>query len=313
MIVTTSDLTRTLDQVAENLKAESGIVIQESDRVKALIADAVQLMSESFHNMHRLATDQARLTSDLVNQPDSQTLDQLVLSAQSTLTEIAESTELIIAKPSDLEQKLELINARVDHLEQVSKQSKALSSRLNEASQQSNTSDTKSQLVSFADESSELSDRFEQEMNETKALVEELKSSVKRATAEAFGDVLAAKDRLELQLKDIFDATLSLNQQFKSIVDIGDEISYSVQSAVRSLQFEDMASQALSSLSHNATSLVNLATDLRGVVDENGNIDMQALAELEENCRKVIDEIQQRNAGRTVSQDSMDDGEIELF
>lgn len=313
MIVTTSDLTRTLDQVAENLKAESGIVIQESDRVKALIADAVQLMSDSFHNMHRLATDQARLTSDLVNQPDSQTLDQLVMSAQSTLTEIAKSVELLIAKPSDLEQKIGLINARVSHLQQVSKESKALSSQLNELSQQSISSDTKSQLVTFSGHASELSTRLEQEVNETKTLVEELKNSVKRPSNTAFVTLLAAKDRLDIELRNIFDATLALNQQFKSIVDIGDEISHSVQSAVRSLQFEDMASQALSSLSYNATSLVKLAIDLRGVVDSNGNIDMKALAELEANCRKVIDEIQQRNATRTVSQDSMDDGEIELF
>ena len=280
-----NDLNRTMDRVAENLEAESGIVVQESERVKALISDAVQLMSDSFHTMHRLAMDQAQLTSELFATPE----DDKDHSSWETIVEAAH----VPAKSM-----LNAVDTLVESRAQCQQQSKKLADQLD--------------LIEKLAQSEDLSrEQLVAECQNARAMLNPLDT---RAEDQQALDLLGRSEgQFNNSLKQLDEAYQSLTSQFRSIIDIGDELSNSVASAVRSLQFEDMACQALNSLSYNATSLVNLAQQIRKVADSEGKIDMDALAELEHMCAQLIVEIESRNSQRTVSQENLDDGDIELF
>ena len=72
-------LQEAVNEVSQTLVHDAMIVNQEVSRVDGLIKESVHLMSDSFHTMHDLASRQAALTAEIIDQThegDSQGGDQ---------------------------------------------------------------------------------------------------------------------------------------------------------------------------------------------------------------------------------------------
>ena len=91
------------------------------------------------------------------------------------------------------------------------------------------------------------------------------------------------------------------------------ELGASVDEAIRSLQFEDIASQALGSLKHNVDALNEMAFAMEQLANEKDEIDVEKLQTLKVRLSEMLAALQARNSQRTVAQVDMDEGDIELF
>lgn len=83
--------------------------------------------------------------------------------------------------------------------------------------------------------------------------------------------------------------------------------------AAQSLQFEDLASQALNSIHHNINTINQIAELVPELVCESGYVNESVAAQLHNLCIELRLEAEERNSARTVSQNDLDEGKIELF
>jgi len=83
-------------------------------------------------------------------------------------------------------------------------------------------------------------------------------------------------------------------------------------SAIRSLQFEDITIQSLQSMSDNVNQLERIIIQLQSMRTSELSLSQQ-LIELQAVCNEVSHQGTQPSHHRTVAQENMDEGEIELF
>lgn len=104
-----------------------------------------------------------------------------------------------------------------------------------------------------------------------------------------------------------------LHDKIHAVSGLGGELSRSVDEAIRSLQFEDIASQALGSLKHNVEALNEMASAIEQLATEKDEIDDGKLQQLRARLAQLLEDLRTGNSQRTVAQVDMDEGEIELF
>jgi methyl-accepting chemotaxis protein len=126
-------------------------------------------------------------------------------------------------------------------------------------------------------------------------------------------DTIGTKDKMGKMLDHMASLNHFLNEKVMEISDIGGQLSGSVDQAVRSLQFEDISSQALTSVEHNIDSLNEVSNLISNVVTPDHRVNETAAQACMQRCRQLREEAFQRNERRTVAQSDMEEGEVELF
>ena len=90
------------------------------------------------------------------------------------------------------------------------------------------------------------------------------------------------------------------------------QISSHVSSAIRSLQFEDLTNQTLTSVKSNLASVETLSQ----ILDEL-KVSPESLAEqlvyLQAKCDEIVNKTEEKDVQRSVAQVTMEEGEVELF
>lgn len=323
-------------EVSQTLNHESQIVNQEIQRVDQLIKEAVALMSTSFHSMHDLAVRQSELTSEIISQTHegepadeieedsfsiqvflsatSNTLDQFV----QIMVDVSKNSLETVHHIDDMVEKLDGIFGLIENVEGLASQTNLLA--LNASIEAARAGEAGRGFAVVADEvrtlsinSAKLNNEIREEIGSAKETIEVLRSTVGSMASTDMSDTIGTKDKMANMLEHMSQMNHFLNEKVMEISHIGNEMSASVDNAVRSLQFEDISSQALSSMEHNVSSLSEIANLLTSLSSLDGRIDSNAVLRCEERCRQLRSEAQQRNETRTVAQQDMDEGDVELF
>jgi methyl-accepting chemotaxis protein len=101
--------------------------------------------------------------------------------------------------------------------------------------------------------------------------------------------------------------------QLTELLEISPKIEDAVALGVRSLQFEDLTYQALNSLKENLGHLQEFKA-LIDVLEQDGQLqNSNTLDAIKEQCNKLSQASQDKESKRSVSQTSLDEGDIELF
>jgi methyl-accepting chemotaxis protein len=98
----------------------------------------------------------------------------------------------------------------------------------------------------------------------------------------------------------------------EELAGLSPKIAETVAIGIRSLQFEDLTHQALSSLKSNTRTISALNKIIVGFEISKGNT-YQELQALQHQCQVLIEQSQYDNERRSVSQSSMNEGDVELF
>lgn len=326
------ELQRTINEVAQTLEFESQIVDQEINRVDSLIKEAVSLMGNSFHTMHELSGDQAVLMADILSQGNKESSNEKDLSMQAFIDETSIILDqfvqvmITVSKHSletvhyidDMVEKLDGIFSLIENVEDLANQTNLLA--LNASIEAARAGDVGRGFAVVADEvrtlsvnSSELNDQIRKNIHVTKQTIDILHNKVGKTASTDLSDTIRAKDRMNEMLEDMASASNLVKEKVSEVSLVGQQLNSAVDDAVRSLQFEDIASQALGSMEHNVNSLKTVAESVAKMIDQDGVIDKEALQLCISHCENIRHEALQRNEKRTVAQTDMDEGEVELF
>ncbi|MBN3564074.1 methyl-accepting chemotaxis protein [Aliamphritea spongicola] len=328
------ELQHAMEELSQTLTHEALIVNQEIARVDALIKEAVVLMSDSFHSLHGLTSQQSELTAQIITRTEEEEshgsseefniqmfinetgsiLDQFV----QVMVNVSKNSLETVHYIDDMVEKLDGIFSLIENVEGLASQTNLLA--LNASIEAARAGEAGRGFAVVADEvrtlsvnSGDLNNKIREEMASARATIETLRSTVSGMAATDLSDTIGTKEKMTEMLAFMASNGEFMNSKVTEISQLSMQIDSTVDNAVRSLQFEDIASQALNSMEHNVNSLNEIATLVDDMTTAEGNLDTAATLRCQHRCEELRVTAQTRNEARTVAQNDMDEGEIELF
>ncbi len=327
---TEQDIKKTLTSIASLLNQQMTIIDTEVDRASALIRDAVTGIADSFKYLKNLSEDQQQMLNTVINHQQgisddkSMTIESFVHDSSATLEDfvqviISTSKQSLEAMSftNEMSQQLEGIFSLLGQVEGLASQTNLLA--LNAAIEAARAGDAGRGFAVVANEvralsvnSTELNNDIRLEISKAQAIIERLQSSVETMASADMTSTLEAKNRVSEMVEHVGDVNNKTKIVVEELTLLSPKINETVEIGIRSLQFEDLAHQTLTSLKNN-TETINLLYQEMNQFDIQQGASAEQLNMLQQKCQQLIQKAEYVDDNRSVSQSSMDEGEVELF
>lgn len=298
-------------------------VDEEVDRVRILLDSAVSELSGTFQNMEALSRQQNELlqrsTTMTIDGGNEQNIAQFMRdfahqadeSLQSFVDILVEISRLSVESAHHMEDMLE----HVDGIFKLLENSSSLADQtdllaLNASIEAARAGDAGRGFSVVADEVRALSRRSAQfneairgKMHDTRQSINRVHEAVNRTASTDLNATIQQKETI----RHLFDHAEVLSDRLLETMgtlgELGPDIEHSVGNAVRALQFEDLSRQSLDS----ARTRITQSRDLCDALSRSNCV------ETIESAVVIAQQARETTRHRAVSQNSMDEGSVELF
>ncbi len=322
-------------EVSASLSYEAVVINQEMERVKGLIGDAVNVMGGSFQTLNSLSEQQRELVAQIIarTQESNDALEDdrgisihnfvkesgaLLENFVDVMVNVSKQSLQTVHNIDDMVEKLDSIFQLIESVENLASQTNLLA--LNASIEAARAGEAGRGFAVVADEvrslslsSAQLNNQIRERISSAKETIALLRVNVGRMASSDMSGTIATKERVGDMLNHVSQMNDYLSVQIQAIGEIGEQINVAVGDAVRSLQFEDISAQALLSVRANIEALQEIAELLRLERCDSAQAMRDRLTQLQQHCNQLRARTVQRNNTRSVSQQRMDEGEIELF
>jgi len=317
------------DEAHSHLKEQILLIESESKQVNDLVQNAILQLTGSFHGLNNQTDKQAEFLHDLLHQNDDRHLDKFVSETEKLLGYFVEQvlntskdSMYLMHRLDDMTVKVSSIFALLDDVKDIASQTNLLA--LNAAIEAARAGEAGRGFAVVADEVRKLSRKSDDFSDEISRLTTEVKHTLSDAT-EVVNKVVSADMNVALsskqQVSEMSNSMADLEQHTNHIIaqtqEASQQISVMVNQAVTSLQFEDMSTQLLAHI----TRRINAVSDLSELVD--GLHEARMNPSLLEDYRDLLTTLEESMISlkpkiasvqhQAVSQQDLDDGDIELF
>lgn len=329
------DHARLLDELRGFVGNEINGSHSELDRTRTLIRDSVAKLGGSFEAVNRKSREQSSVVARLVErtgddsgsiditrfaQQASQQMEQLV----DALEQASSQSGVTVSHIDAMAGHLDGIFALLEDVKSIADQTNLLA--LNAAIEAARAGEAGRGFAVVADEVRNLSERstaFNEQIRKlahsSKESIAKVRDTVSQMASRDLDRARVARAESASMLDRVDGIHRSLGNGIRDIADCGRAIDVSVAEAVRSLQFEDIATQSLSAaelhlqrlaqINNEAITLHDLLQGSHGFQDA----EMQkALAKIGNHINQMRGEWE-RPPHKPVLQQNMDAGSVELF
>ncbi|MFD2166508.1 methyl-accepting chemotaxis protein [Thalassotalea euphylliae] len=324
-----SEVAATIDEINKLLESEVDIIKQEHMRVTELVRDAVSGISNSFKTMQDLVSEQQGMINHVLDRnqhigdEEHTSLESFIVDSNKTLEDFV-SVIINTSKQSlktmsytdEMVKKFDGIFSLLEQVESLASQTNLLA--LNAAIEAARAGDAGRGFAVVANEvrslsvsSTDLNNDIRSEVSSAQQTIANLRESVEVMASADMTPTLRAKDKVAVMMEHVGDVNTQTKEAVEKLAHISPQISDTASLGVRSLQFEDLTYQSLDSLNINIENLLLLGEQLASV-GENGDM-LEKLEAIQSHCKALKSKSQQKDQFRSVSQSSMDEGEVELF
>jgi methyl-accepting chemotaxis protein len=304
-------------------------------QLKSMVADAVVIMSDSFNNLHHLTSGQSQLVHTLVHELDGgvdnrgNTLNfsNFALKTDEVLGFFIDHI-LIVSKQSM--EMVEVISDVSGHMSQVEKllidlqkiadQTNLLA--LNAAIEAARAGEAGRGFAVVADEvrnlskhSNKFSEEIKKVVGNSKHKIEAAQVMIEKMASKDMNVAITSKDNIHKMIQDISKMNVKIADKVSQVSELTGEIEFNVSSAVRGLQFEDLARQLIEHLYQNVEHFHELVEELRiGISSINSRSPELLEQELKIGIQRLTEKQQRWDVKQTtIVQSSMSEGEVDLF
>lgn len=325
-----------LADITDLSESELGGVREEVNRVRTLIMEAGAELTESFSSLTVLAQKQEQLVKSIVSseQDDSVDPDRKSVNIKTFAEEVSKLMERFIEVMitvstqsvatvhhiDDMVEHLDGIFSLLEDVKSLADQTNLLA--LNAAIEAARAGEAGRGFAVVADEvrnlshrSSNFNDQIRQLVSNTKDAIAKARDTVGDMASRDMNETITAKEQVNLLLTDVTNMNEFIESRVLAIGEVVQQVDQAVGTAVRCLQYEDIATQALTA----ADKHVDRILEAHGVVQENNlslNQDGNEFILNAEKARETLRELRRAWASqgtKAVMQESMSEGEVELF
>lgn len=312
-----------LEQLGERADEEIGGVRHEINRVRGLLSEAIGNLNKSFSDMAAQAKEQEQLVRRLA-QPEGRDISvsnfaeetqQLMQAFAGRLSDVGQRSAATVARIDEMAQRLDGMFVLLEDVKSIADQTNLLA--LNAAIEAARAGEAGRGFAVVAEEVRSLSQRSNSFNEQIRKLATEAKESVASAReavehmVDQDSDLSAEASRqTEALVGHVRGIREALDRTAEQATTGSQKVGRSVDEAVRALQFDDIATQALTAAEVHLKRLQDTA-DAANSVTKRGVDPQQALASKEAARSKVVE--LNRPMHKPVSQSDLKAGSVELF
>ena len=322
------------------LAMEIDDVINNIERLKDIILDAVQLLSGSFTTLADQSTEQERHVYDLISKLNQKPADageviddelsqtgfidetrDILEYFIGIVTDVSRGGMTMVYTVDDIEEQMDNVNALLTDISSIANQTNLLA--LNAAIEAARAGDAGRGFAVVASEVRELSQSSNKLNDKIRGVVEQSKVNINKAKA-LVGEIASRDMSVAMQHKKRVDDMLtSLDQQNEYVDDklsqigaITKGVELGVAKGIQSLQFEDIARQLCEHIDGHMLSVKDLvertSSNLKAATEYDTTTLIKSLTSFNEELKGITSDAKSSHS-KTSSQTDMDEGEIELF
>lgn len=315
-----STMSAVFRDMQESVFAEVGAIRSQTDQIKLLLEDAIASLHEAFGSIHSATDDQMKTMTDLMMQvvgaENEQNIFQQAESASEILTDLVDT--LLHSSKNNLRAltAMDAMRTRLEQREELEQQENATIEKL--------LSCTKAESVDV-DVVRELAMKLREQQKQQSAFTDKTMEIFKKThylidniASKDMEEVFTSKGKVEKIVQHFFEINTFVSNSRSTVAQVNADIRQHLGAAIRALQFEDISRQSLGYTDRHLDrmeGMLSILTDgLKGL--DQSDISMEEYTARVAAIHIAMMEYHQAlqlEDTNPVSQESMDEGDVDLF
>lgn len=304
-----------LQDIDQSLNAEFATVAGDLEQIDELVRDAAATLQRSFSGVSELTAEQSESARAALSAHDDD-----AGTAITSINDFVHETESLLGDYVDLivamsRNGVETVN-RVDDL--VTEMDRIEAARAGDAGR--GFAVVASEVRKLSVRANELNDDIGTAVSGMRVRVDQARATVSETASQDMNRALEAKGRITGMMRELSDLDARVQARVARLSELAEGIDGHIAEAVRSLQFEDISGQLIASARGGVAGLDDYLAGVRTTLQSVAGADDRGrdyAARLEDArahlARRREERVQARAQARTVEQQSMTAGDIELF
>ncbi len=306
--------------IQQSVASEVDAIRGQTDQIKSLLEDAIASLHEAFGSIHTATEAQMKtmtaLMMQVVGAENEQNIFQQAESASAILTELVET--LLQSSKNNLRAltAMDQVRQRLEAQDKLRQKKDATLAELLELCDQDAPDMTRIHALSTTlREQQQQQDAF---ASETVALFKKAHRLIDKVASHDMDEVFASKEKVEKIVEHFFAINNFVSERRATVSQDNAEIRQQLGAAIRALQFEDISRQSLSYTDRHLDRMEGMLAILTDGLKELDQTDLTAEAYLDRitalhAAMIAYHESLHLEDSNPVSQESMDEGDIDLF